>query len=90
MSFSNDIEKFEKDVVVGSETVIKNVFIRAARYIITHTPVLTGKARSNWFSSFNTISDETTEDTNGKSARLRESKNIVKKFKLGGFFSNDQ
>lgn len=87
MGFGDELRRFEKEVISGSEQVIKNVFIRAGLNIIQLTPVDTFKAISNWFPARNSISTKTTEDTNGFTKRRQEVRRVAQGFKLGDYLS---
>lgn len=83
MSFESDIAKFSKDVIAGSEKVIRGTFIDAGSKVIRRTPVDTGRARGNWFTELNGVSDASTEKTREGAKRMREIRGATLSFKIG-------
>ena len=61
MSFSLDLSKFSKLTENKMEKVVKKVFIGLSADIIKDTPVLSGRARMNWFPAINKYSDTSTD-----------------------------
>lgn len=87
MGFADEIKSFERTVVTSSESVIEKIFIKASNHIIDKTPVLSGLARSNWFTKIDGYSTKKTDDTRAKLKRKKEAREIAKRFKLGSYIT---
>lgn len=60
MSFQKDLKKFSINLGDVSEKVFRGTSIDISTKVITRTPVDTGRARGNWFPSFDEPSEQTT------------------------------
>ena len=66
--FTLDMSKFANKSLGEIEQVVRKTAIDLTTSIIKSTPVDTGRARANWFVSFEDAIDNTTEDTNSAKA----------------------
>jgi hypothetical protein len=58
-TFSIDIGKFAKKVEGDADKVVRELCLNLLKDIVYATPVDTGRARANWFTSINRPSNET-------------------------------
>lgn len=82
-SFTLDMSRFANKSLGEIEQVVRKTAIDLTTSIIKSTPVDTGRARANWFVSFESAIDNTTEDTNSAKA-LSNATNTIRKGNLGG------
>jgi hypothetical protein len=66
-TFSIDIGKFAKKVEGDADKVVRELCLNLLKDIVYETPVDTGRAKANWFTSINRPSHETIEFEGGKS-----------------------
>lgn len=67
-TFSLDISKFIEKTNGRADIVVREVCLNLLKDIVYNTPVDTGRARANWFTSINAPSNVTIEFTGGKGA----------------------
>lgn len=84
MILSLDLSVFSDKSSKKMSQIARRVFIDISKDVIRHTPVDTGRARSNWLPEINRHSDVTTLD-NDKTIKRNMTKVIdkTKEFKLG-------
>lgn len=87
MSFESDVKNFNKDALGGLEKSIRATFIAAFISVMNKTPVDTGRARSNWFSSIGKVSTASGTGRRNRAKRMREMQAVAKRFKLGSDIS---
>lgn len=63
-NFTLDMSRFANKSLGEIEQVVRKTAIDLTTSIIKSTPVDTGRARANWFVSFENSTDKTTKDTN--------------------------
>ena len=83
-NFTFDMSKFANKSLGEIEQVVRKTAIDLTTSIIKSTPVDTGRARANWFVSFEDAIDNTTEDTNSAKA-LSNATNTLLKGKIGKY-----
>ena len=67
-NFTLDMSKFANKSIGEIEQVVRKTAIDLTTSIIKSTPVDTGRARANWFVSFEDAIENTTEDTSSAKA----------------------
>ena len=67
-NFTFDMSKFANKSLGEIEQVVRKTAIDLTTSIIKSTPVDTGRARANWFVSFESAIEDTTDDTNSAKA----------------------
>ena len=83
-SFTLDMSRFANKSIGEIEQVIRKTAIDLTTSIIKSTPVDTGRARANWFVSFESAIEDTTEDTNSAKA-LSNATNKLLNGKIGKY-----
>ena len=83
-NFTLDMSRFANKSIGEIEQVVRKTAIDLTTSIIKSTPVDTGRARANWFVSFEDAIDNTTEDTNSAKA-LSNATNTLLKGKIGKY-----
>ena len=63
-NFTFDMSKYGEKTIKQIDQFVRKTAIDLTTSIIKSTPVDTGRARANWFVSFESAIDNTTEDTN--------------------------
>lgn len=69
-NFTLDITKFVKKAEGNADKVVREICLNLLTDIVQGTPVDTGRARANWFTSINSASDATTEYSGSKNAAI--------------------
>lgn len=83
-NFTLDMSRFTNKSLGEIEQVVRKTAITdLTTSIIKSTPVDTGRARANWFVSFESAIEDTTDDTNSAKA-LSNATNTIRKGNLGG------
>ena len=67
-TFAIDISKFVKKAEGNADKVVREICLNLLTDIVQGTPVDTGRARANWFTSINSTSDATTDYSGSKDA----------------------
>jgi hypothetical protein len=67
-SFTLDISKFAEKAGEQADKVVREICFKLYSDILYNTPVDTGRARANWFTSIGTPSNVTIEFNGGKAA----------------------
>ena len=83
-NFTLDMSKFANKSIGEIEQVVRKTAIDLTTSIIKSTPVDTGRARANWFVSFESAIEDTTDDTNSAKA-LSNATNTLLKGKIGKY-----
>ena len=83
-SFTLDMSRFANKSIGEIEQVVRKTAIDLTTSIIKSTPVDTGRARANWFVSFEDAIEDTTDDTNSAKS-LSNATNTLLKGKIGKY-----
>ena len=83
-NFTFDMSRFANKSLGEIEQVVRKTAIDLTTSIIKSTPVDTGRARANWFVSFESAIEDTTDNTNFNSA-LADGINTLLKGKIGKY-----
>ena len=83
-NFTLDMSKFANKSLGEIEQVVRKTAIDLTTSIIKSTPVDTGRARANWFVSFEGAIEDTTDDTNSAKA-LSNATNKLLNGKIGKY-----
>lgn len=82
-NFTLDMSKYGEKTIKQIDQFVRKTAIDLTTSIIKSTPVDTGRARANWFVSFESAIEDTTDDTNSAKA-LSNATNTIRKGNLGG------
>lgn len=66
MSFASDLANYAKKTKLGIDKAVVAINAQITTDIIENTPADTGRAKGNWFASFEASSNETTESTHSQ------------------------
>lgn len=83
-NFTLDMSKYGEKTIKQIDQFVRKTAIDLTTSIIKSTPVDTGRARANWFVSFEDAIDNTTDDTNSAKA-LSNATNTLLKGKIGKY-----
>ena len=83
-NFTLDMSKYGEKTIKQIDQFVRKTAIDLTTSIIKSTPVDTGRARANWFVSFEDSIDNTTDDTNSAKA-LSNATNTLLKGKIGKY-----
>ena len=83
-NFTLDMSKYGEKTIKQIDQFVRKTAIDLTTSIIKSTPVDTGRARANWFVSFESAIDNTTDDTNSAKA-LSNATNTLLKSKIGKY-----
>ena len=83
-NFTLDMSRFANKSLGEIEQVVRKTAIDLTTSIIKTSPVDSGRFRANWFVSFESAIEDTTEDTNSAKA-LSNATNTLLKGKIGKY-----
>lgn len=83
-NFTFDMSKYGEKTIKQIDQFVRKTAIDLTTSIIKSTPVDTGRARANWFVSFESAIEDTTDDTNFNNA-LADGINTILKGKIGKY-----
>lgn len=83
-NFTLDMSKYGEKTIKQIDQFVRKTAIDLTTSIIKSTPVDTGRARANWFVSFESAIEDTTTDTNSAKA-LSNATNTLLKDKIGKY-----
>ena len=83
-NFTLDMSKYGEKTIKQIDQFVRKTAIDLTTSIIKSTPVDTGRARANWFVSFESAIEDITDDTNSAKA-LSNATNTILKGKIGKY-----